>query len=326
MRFSSWLDTRQWRRFLWVVRWGLALGCLAALCASLSHIEVKQVLWLSSGALPVPLLFASLLGVVTLILRALCWSIVLAPLARVPFVRLLYYEIGCQAAVSISPEGTGEALRVWLFRSHGVSTFNTISLVAVRKLASSLALVPYTIICLIILHFASATNRPIALLVGYSTIVPCVWIVSYLLSRRSDEDRTEGRWHRIFSAARVGLEMKRFIRALFFTILIRGCDVASLMLVGNSLGVDLGFFSSVVVVAQIEVFGLFPAAPAQLGTFDIAVYRSLDAFGIFRTEAASISMLYRAQQFAIPVMVGFVPLLCMLRRRRCGQDAKEVCE
>src|SRR5260370_30093655 len=89
---------------------------------------------------PWTLLLALLLNIGSHFVRARGWQIMLRQRVRLPFTRLLRYEVAAQAASSISPARAGEGLRLWLLKQDDVPATTTVQLIAAKQLFEGAAL------------------------------------------------------------------------------------------------------------------------------------------------------------------------------------------
>jgi len=87
---------------------------------------------------------------------------------RIPFPRLVRFELTAQGASAVSPEGSGELIRIAQLQSEGLRASTTLSVIAVRKLLSSVGLVPL----LAVLLWA-----PAGLIPGWGPVVVAAYVL-----------------------------------------------------------------------------------------------------------------------------------------------------
>lgn len=303
------------RRAALVVRVILLLGIVIGGFLLLRKLNLDQ-LWSGLRHANVFLLalaiFANLLSQVT---RALGWNSLLP--RPIPFFRLVRYEFTAQAASAVSPEGTGELVRVGLLRDEGVPRTVTVTLMAVRKLFSSLGLVP--LLPLVWLTGGNVPSWAAKLAAGYVAVLIMVSVL-VLRAARPPADRTRTtRLRRLLFDTRAALGPIRRPRVAAevagAAVLTRVLDLAALLIVARSLDVQLSLAVGVFVLLLIEVSGVLPAAPAQLGTFEAAVL--LATIGTLdHVDAVALALVFHAQQILPQLPFGVMGIAA----RRAGRD------
>lgn len=251
-------------------------------------------------------------GLAAQVSRALGWLFLLPVSIR--FRRLVAYEFLAQGASAVSPEGASELVRVELLHREGVPRATTLTLMVVRKLFSSLGLVPL----LLVLAWPADSLPPWATAVAYGyalvlgAVLGSVLVAMLLLSRptkQTTRTRTPTRWlghlHQVRDAL-AALRLKRALVALTgSSVLTRLLDLSALLLLARAIGVEVPPSVAVLVLVLIEVSNVLPTAPAQLGTFEAASLVVL--VGPLGGEgAAALTILFHLQQILPQVVVGLL--------------------
>lgn len=322
----------RWRTVLQVV---LFAAVAAGLIYALRHLDLAALGVALRSANPWLLVVAAAANLGSQVTRTLGWNVLLP--TRVVFRRLLRYELIVQAASAVSPEGSGELVRVGYLRSEGIPPTTTVSLMAARKLLSSVGLVP---LVLVAAGLAAATSPPrapgwaVAVLLVYAAamIVLLTAAVGFAPNRSTgprptpdpslaakpgaDADPDQrGRRQRIaatMSAARSALAPLRDRSAmgqcLAAAVATRSLDLVGAVAVLASLGLDLPMGQIVLVLVLIEVSNVLPSAPAQLGTFEAAVLLGV-AGALPAPQAVAFALLFHAQQMLPQVLAGLAAMI-----------------
>lgn len=298
-----------------VARWSVAGICIFSLIVAVRGFGLDRLADSVQSAALLPLLVAIAFNPVSYILRVLSWKVLLAPISQVRLRRLFYIELVAQAGAAVTPEGAGEALRLWLLRRDNVPAATTGTLIAVRKLASSWGLVPFALIALAA-GWEVLPRWAVVVLLGYSSVLMVVSATVAIVASRSGLDRRKGFIGSIAQGFKPLSQGPILARTLALTILMRAADAAALYFVGLSMGVVSPFPIIVLALVQVELSGILPNAPGQLGTFEAAVYLTYTELGIGTADALAVAVMFHSQQLLPQIILGMAPLMLALRGRR----------
>ena len=291
---------------------GLAVGAYVVV-SRLDLDRLGSVLAQADGGLLALAVLANLASQVT---RALGWNALLP--VRLPFQRLVRYELAAQTGSAVSPEGAGELVRVGLLKAEGVQPAVTVTLMAVRKLFSSLGLVP-------LLPLVAAGPVPrwaAAAAVSYTCALGLILLATLRTARPPTRPAGGSRWRQRLVEARTALAPVRCPGVLAevggAALLTRLIDLAAVLLVAKALDLRLSLATAVLVLLLVEVSGVLPAAPAQLGTFEVAVL--LGTAGVLGSaDAVALALVFHAQQILPQLPFGAMELA--IRRGRGRRPA-----
>ena len=312
----------------------LFAGVAAGLIYALRHLDLATLGTALRSADPWLLVIAAAANLGSQVTRSVGWNALLP--TRVMFRRLVRYEFAVQTASAVSPEGSGELARVGYLRSEGIPATTTVSLMAARKLLSSVGLVPLILLAALLAAgtTAVAPGWAVTVLLVYSAamIVLLTAAVAFAPHRpttsgpipgrvvethpnpAADRGR-QGRWQRIagaLSAARSALAPLRNRSAmgqcLAAAVATRTLDLVGAGAVLASLGLTLPLWQIVLVLVLIEVSNVLPSAPAQLGTFEAAVLLGV-AGALPAAQSVAFALLLHTQQMLPQVVAGLAVMI-----------------
>ena len=246
--------------------------------------------------------------------RTAAWQVMLAPDHRISFRKLLYCEYAAQAASSTSPAKAGEVLRFWLLKREDVPAATTGGLIALKKLLGANALSLLVI----------ATPWLLPGVPGWMGLVVVVFAASMVgllaalcvVANRAKAERLP----KFLSIMIGGLYLLRDgyrTLASFGVILVgEAIDLFAAWVVMYALHMHEPLAAAGLTLFLIDVSNAIPAAPAQLGTFEVGAYYALDLLHVPQSGAIAFALLFHAQQALPQIVVGLPLELHFLTRRK----------
>ena len=108
------------------------------------------------------------------------------------------------------------------------------------------------------------------------------------------------------------------------SVLIWSCEGITLLLVGHSIGLELHFFDSILIIVLASLAAAIPAAPGYAGTFDAGLILGLKAVGVTGGAAVGFVLLARFVMFVPVTLAGLFVLLHSYRDFRLRRGGSEV--
>ena len=268
-----------------------------------------------------PLVLAVLLNFGSHFVRALGWFIMLGPRHRVPLGRLLSYELAAQAASSISPARAGEALRFWLLKQEAVPVATTAPLIVLEKLFGAVGL---TILVAAVPWLLPGLPAWVASsIVLFAAIMLALLASASVAARRATADRLPKILSGLVGGMHFLRDSRRMLAALAAALAGEAVDVAAAVTVLYALHIELPIAAAILILFMTDVSNLLPAAPAQVGTFEVGVFSALDLLHVQHDAAFAFALLFHAQQVLPQIVVGLpFEVRFFLGRRRGGAGAE----
>ncbi len=235
---------------------------------------------------------------------------------------------------NVYPFRSGEVLRVLLlFRDHQVPLARGTTTVLVERVFDGVVMLTFVLVPLLFLEdFAAPEVRTAAAVAapvfGVALLVFLLMAANPGLLRRIVVLIARPLPQRLAAlmttlsedviAGLAGLRSARdLIGAVFASYLTWMVEALVYWLVAFAFGLDLSYLLMLVTVGAVNLAGLIPASPGQLGVFEFFVSRVLIAAGVAEAQATAYALLVHLVIWLPPTLLGFVILV----RRGLGLGA-----
>jgi glycosyltransferase 2 family protein len=283
-------------------RWLSIAATAATLWWFLRRLNVSE-LGAAAGRADLRLLvLAVVLNIGGQLIRAASWVVLLGPRYAVPFGRLVRYEFAAQAASSISPARAGEVLRPWLLKRENVPVAVTSALIVLKKAlgAASLGMLTAAVIALL-----SALPGWVPSFVVLTAMAMAVLVMLLVLAAfRTDSSRMPRFLRGLADGMYVLRDPRRF--PLSFGIILSGeaIDATAGFAVLRALHIGLSVAAAIFVLFFIDFSNALPAAPANLGTFEVGALYCLGLLHVPQEPALAFALLFHLQQTVPQIIIG----------------------
>jgi glycosyltransferase 2 family protein len=243
-------------------------------------------------------------------------------LAEIPHRRADAYRLTLVGYMgnNVLPARGGEVLRIAILGSRSTAKRRTIlgSILAERILDAAVLAALFAVMTWFGVAGAPVGQWP-ASLAAVALVVGGVALAGYLALRR------RGRFERFNEKVRpVTRALKIFAHAeglllASLSALIWSCEGITLLFVGHSIGLELHFFDSILIIVLASLLAAIPAAPGYAGTFDAGLILGLKAVGVTGGTAVGFVVLARFVMFVPVTLAGLFVLLHSYRDFRLGR-------
>jgi glycosyltransferase 2 family protein len=329
-------------RRAWAWRLASLAISLVALAVVLASVDLAAA-WAVLTDASVPIIVVAL-GVVGLqvVLRGWRWRIVLPERpdgSTVPVRRTIMPLLVGYLGNAILPARLGEPVRaVLVARREGLDPFASFGATMLERLIDVVTLALVGLVAAVALGaswwiVALAAAATIGGLVGLAVLVLLgltrfVDLFASLLSRVGLEERTVRlqRWARSFAGGvDRGRDLVRLGKAIALSLVAWVLDASIFLLVGRSLGIELGIAEAALIGAVSVLATAIPAAPGYVGTFELAATTTAAALGVPRPEALALALLVHVVTLVPLALAGACALLASgLQLGRLATQAEEV--
>ena len=263
---------------------------------------------------------------VDILLRALRWKVLLAPVAKVPFGTTLASLLVGYLANNILPARLGELVRShYLGDREGLSRTTTLGTVVVERVVDFVVVVAIASAAILVLSVRGIVANAVIAGVAVAGLLAAGIAVGVAAHRLPGADRiaaTASRWPRVMELAgklRGGLAVagrpRTLAEALALSLLAWGATVLAFAAAGQAVGIELTIGQASLLAAGVALVTAIPAGPANLGTFELAAVEIAKAVGVPQHEAFAIALLVHAAILAITSVGGLVALARLGWRR-----------
>jgi uncharacterized protein (TIRG00374 family) len=270
------------------------------------------------------LIFAAVWFFASVVVIGLRWQYLLRSIRVVPLWRLV--ELVCigYTGNNVYPLRAGEVLRVYLLqRNHGVSFTRGMVVALAERIFDGLVMLTFVFISLALLNDTSPILRTVAL--ATAPIFLVALIVFFVLAakpqmlRRLVETVTRvlpGKLReialRLSDEILAGLEGFRTASDLIGTIV---ASYVSWILEGSvywivalAFNLQIDFATILLMVGVVNLAGLIPASPGQVGVFEFFVITVLATVGISEAQASAYALVVHLVVWLPVTLLGFILL------------------
>jgi len=306
----------------------VALGMIISvvfLCIAFRNLDPEAVwgnivranlLWLTLG---VGIFFVSML------LIAWRWQFLLRAIQRVPLSALSQLVAIGYTGNNVYPFRTGEILRIFLLRrNHHVPVAKTAMTIIIERVFDGIVMLSFIILALYFVEIPSPEIHMMAE-VGTPLFLLAVLLFFVLAARPQGMRLLAERVSRIFPARLGksiltlsedivgGLEGLRspadLLGAVFASYASWGVHAFVYWAVAFAFGINVGFMVMVLAVGVVNLAGLIPASPGQVGIFEFFTSLVLTAVGVDPDKAKAYALVLHVVIWLPVTMFGFYALV-----------------
>ena len=279
---------------------------------------------LSEVDLPL-LLIAALVYFLAMVIIAWRWQILLHSVKRVRLAALFKLVAIGYMGNNVYPLRAGDGLRIMLLRrEHQVALLRATTVIAVEHLYNGTTMIVFIMLGLAAIDSQSPTVEAI---VGLAMPLVSLAIVAALfLAAKPALLRRLVRWavtilprtlgqaaQRLSEDVIAGLEGLRsprhFLGALLVSFFTWGVEAGTYWLVMFAFGLELNYAVALLLVGAVNLAGLIPASPGQVGVNEFVVIAILTALDIPAATATAYAVVAHLVIWLPPTILGFLLLL-----------------
>jgi uncharacterized membrane protein YbhN (UPF0104 family) len=252
--------------------------------------------------------------------RAIAWSLMLSPVAKVPVRRLFRYNLVAFAASNLLPARSGDLVRMGLIRTReGIAVSTVVAASIVEKCAEAIALLMQALPLPWLIPGLPDWVAHILLVLGAigSTILVFAWIVTGQWAQRWP-------WLARFKDGAVIVRQRRVFLALLATVFIEGIvDAATILIVLWAVGIQVHWAAPFLIELSLNTAIALPSTPAHVGAFEMGIMAGLHVLGVDSESALAFALLYHAMELLSVALVGVGGLIFGLRDRADKAEQSE---
>jgi conserved hypothetical protein len=304
---------------------GIAVSVIAIwiLVQSVDIAKAADVLRTASPAWIALMLVTALVDVGA---RGARWRALLAPIAQLPFRRVLGYTFMGYLANNVLPARLGE-----LYRSHalgegeGVSRTTVLGTVVVERVVDTVMVVAIASVAVLILSARGVMSSAVLLGLAFVSLLVIalgLGIVGHRLPGASRVTAVIARWPRLLELARrlregiaVAGRPRTLIAALVFSAIAWAASTATFLAAGQAVGVQLTVAQAALLTSGVALVTIVPSGPGYLGTFELTVVGIAGGFGVSPEAALPLGLLGHLMVIVVTSVGGVIALLAFRGRR-----------
>jgi uncharacterized protein (TIRG00374 family) len=267
--------------------------------------------------------------------RGARWRTLLAPIAPLPYRRVLGYTYIGYLANNVLPARLGE-----LYRSHalgegeGVSRTTVLGTVVVERVVDTVMVVAIAALAVVILSVRGVMGSAVLLGLAFVTVLivvlglgmaahrlPGMGRITELVARRPQLLELARRLREGLSVAG---HPRTVVLALVFSALAWVASTITFLAAGQAVGVQLTVAQGALLTSGVALVTIVPSGPGYVGTFELTAVEIAAGFGIPRDSAFAMGLLVHVMILATTSIGGVIAMVGRQGRRdRKGAVAAE---
>ena len=257
--------------------------------------------------------------------RGARWRTLLAPIAPLPYRRVLGYTYIGYLANNVLPARLGE-----LYRSHAlgdgenISRTTVLGTVVVERVIDTLMVVSIASVAVLVLSVRGVMSSAVLLGLAFVTLLVVALGLGIAAHRLPGASRVEAiiaRRPRLLELARrlrEGLAVAGRPRvvaiAIVYSALAWTASTLTFLAAGQAVGVELTVAQAALLTSGVALVTIVPSGPGYLGTFELTVVGISQGFGIARDDAFAMGLLVHLMILATTSIGGVIALVAVRRR------------
>ena len=304
------------RRTLLRAALGIAVS-VAAIAVLLSSVDIGRTLQVLGGASPAWIVLMLATTTADVAARAARWRWLLAPIARIPFRRVIGYTYIGYLANNILPARLGELVRSHVLgEREGLSRPTVLGTVVVERISDTALVVLIASVALGALSVGGVVTGAVRLGAVFAVVLViglAVLVAAHRLPGATRVTHLIERWPRLADLGRrlrAGLAIAgrpaTIGGAVAFGILAWAASIATFAAAGRAVGIELTVAQAALLCSGVALATIVPSGPGYLGTFELTAVGIAGTFGIGRDEAFAMALLVHASILAITSAGGVI--------------------
>lgn len=304
---------------------GIAIS-IVAIWILLQSVDIAKAAEVLRTASPTWIGLMVVTAVVDVSARGARWRALLAPIAPLPFRRVLGYTFMGYLANNVLPARLGE-----LYRSHalgegeGVSRTTVLGTVVVERVVDTVMVVAIATIAVLVLSARGTMSNSVVLGVAFVALLVIALglaIVGHRLPGAARVGAVVGRWPRVLELARrlreglaVAGRPRTLVAALAFSVLAWAASTGTFLAAGQAVGVQLTVAQAALLTSGVALVTIVPSGPGYLGTFELTVVGIAGGFGVSAEAALPLGLLAHLVVIVVTSVGGVAALLAFRGRQ-----------
>ena len=303
---------------------GIAVSVFAV-WVLLGSVDIEAAFAVLRTASPAWIAVMFLTAMIDIGARGARWRALLAPIAPLPYRRVLGYTYIGYLANNVLPARLGE-----LYRSHalgegeGVSRPTVLGTVVVERVVDTVMVVAIASLAVVVLSARGVMSSAVLLGLAFVTLLVIGLGLGIAAHRLPGADRVAAivaRRPRLLELGRrlrdglaVAGRPRTMAVALAFSALAWTASITTFLAAGQAIGVELTVAQGALLTSGVALVTIIPSGPGYLGTFELTVVGIATGFGIPPDDAFALGLLVHLVSLATTSIGGVVAVLAVRRR------------
>jgi glycosyltransferase 2 family protein len=296
---------------------------------SLRDVDLRGVMQIAVGANPRGLLLVAGIGILTLLLRALRWGILLNAQGTVGLGTAFWATAAGYFGNNVLPARAGELVRTYMISSRSSldATF-VLTTALTERIVDAVVLVAIASMILLSvplrLGWLAGAVKPVAVLgllaaLGILILPLLESVGKTALGRARLSESLRRRLVAMMEQCLRGLRTyhdgRRLLGFLALTAVIWCMDAFATIVGGAAIGLDIPIAAAFLLLAALGMASALPSPPGYVGVYQFAAVSALTPFGFSRTDAIAYVLVFQVLMVIVVAGFGSVGLLEYRRAR-----------
>ena len=275
---------------------------VAAIAIVLRSVDLGRTLEVLGAASPIWIAAVVAFICLDILLRAIRWQRLLAPLRDIRFPSILSYLLVGYLANNVLPARLGELVRShYLGDREGLSRTTALGTVVVERIVDTAVVVAIAAFAILVLNVRGVVTSAVAIgaaIVALLVILLAIGVAAHRLPGSDVVATWIEQWPRVGRAARRlrgGLSVAGRPRTLFEALVLSasawGATLLAFAAAGQAVGVELRIGEAALLSSGVALASAIPSGPAYLGTYELAAVKVAEALGLAAEPAFAIALL-----------------------------------
>lgn len=309
---------------------GIAISVVAVFLV-LRSVDLGEAVEVLRGASPAWIGLMLVAVLVDVGARGARWRTLLAPIAAIPFGRVLGYTYQGYLANNVLPARLGELVRSHaLGEGEGLSRTTVLGTVVVERIVDTVMVVAIAAVSVLVLSVRGVMGSAVLLGLAFVSLLVIALVLGVAAHRLPGAERVTAfieRWPRLIELGRrlrdglaVASRPRTMTGAVVFSLVAWTASTITFLAGGQAVGIELTVAQGALIGSGVALASIVPAGPGYVGTFELTAVGIASGLGIDRDAAFAMALLIHAMILLV-TSVGGVVAIVALRRRRPAQPA-----
>ena len=257
--------------------------------------------------------------------RGLRWTRLLAPIAPVPYRRMLGYTFIGYLANNVLPARLGELVRSHVLgQREGISRPTVLGTVVVERVIDTAMVVGIAAVAILVLSVRGLLANAVLLglaFVGLLVVGLAAGLAAHRIPGAERVTTYAERWPRVVELGRrlregltVAARPRTVVEALILSVAAWTASIATFLFAGQAIGVELTIAQGALLSAGVALATIIPSGPGYVGTFELTAMSIAGIFGVASDPGFALALLVHASIAVVTVIGGLIGLATVGRR------------
>ena len=253
------------------------------------------------------------------------WRVLLAPIASLPYRRVLGYTYIGYLANNVLPARLGELVRSHsLGEKEGIPRATVLGTVVVERVVDTVVVVAIASLSVLVLSIRGVMTSAVLLGLAFASLLVVglgIGVAAHRLPGAEGVAAYAARWPRLVALGRMlreGLAVvarpRTLMGALVFSGIAWAASICTFLAAGQAVGIELTLAQGALLSSGVALATIVPSGPGYVGTFELTAVSICALFGIERDLAFAMALLVHVMILSVTCVGGVVSWIALRHR------------